>query len=55
MSGQINWVEVPAADNAKARAFYDGLFGWDTSEFGGDYHLIANGPAWGFGAGEVPG
>jgi uncharacterized protein len=45
MSGQINWVEVPAADTAKARAFYGSLFGWGTSEFGGDYHVIANGPA----------
>jgi hypothetical protein len=36
MSGQINWVELPAADTAKARAFYGGLFGWTTSEFDGD-------------------
>jgi predicted enzyme related to lactoylglutathione lyase len=27
MPGQINWVEMPAADTAKARAFYGGLFG----------------------------
>lgn len=45
MSGQINWVELPAADTAKARAFYGGLFGWTTSEFDGDYHVIDNGPA----------
>jgi hypothetical protein len=45
MSGQVNWVEIPAADTAKARAFYGGLFGWATSEFGGDYHVIDNGPA----------
>ncbi|MGH3557847.1 MAG: VOC family protein [Mycobacterium sp.] len=45
MSGQINWIEVPAADTAKARAFYGSLFDWGTSEFGGDYHVIANGPA----------
>jgi hypothetical protein len=45
MSGQIDWVELPAADTAKARAFYGGLFGWATSEFGGDYHVIDNGPA----------
>jgi predicted enzyme related to lactoylglutathione lyase len=44
MSGQINWVEVPAADTGKARAFYGSLFGWSTSEFGGDYHVIGNGP-----------
>jgi len=45
MPGQINWVELPAAETAKARAFYGGLFGWGTSEFGGDYHVIDNGPA----------
>jgi predicted enzyme related to lactoylglutathione lyase len=44
MSGEINWFELPAADTAKARAFYGGLFDWGTSEFGGDYHLIENGP-----------
>ncbi|GAA2757893.1 VOC family protein [Actinopolymorpha rutila] len=42
--GQINWIELPAADTAKARAFYGGLFGWETSEFPGDYHVIGNGP-----------
>jgi uncharacterized protein len=45
MSGQINWFELPAADTTKARAFYGGLFGWGTSEFGSDYHTIDNGPA----------
>ncbi|MFD2080836.1 hypothetical protein SAMN05421678_109240 [Actinopolymorpha cephalotaxi] len=42
--GQIDWIELPAADTAKARAFYGNLFGWDTSEFPGDYHVIGNGP-----------
>ncbi|MDQ7810992.1 VOC family protein [Amycolatopsis sp. A133] len=45
MPGQVNWVEIPAADTAKARTFYGGLFGWGTSEFGADYHVIGNGPA----------
>ena len=45
MPGQVNWVEIPAADTAKARTFYGGLSGWGTSEFGGDYHVIDNGPA----------
>ncbi|MFB9833826.1 VOC family protein [Actinoallomurus acaciae] len=45
MSGQISWVELPAADTARARAFYCGLFGWGTSEFGPDYHVIGGGPA----------
>jgi predicted enzyme related to lactoylglutathione lyase len=44
MPGQISWVELPATDTAKARAFYGGLFGWGTSEFGSDYHVIDNGP-----------
>ncbi|MGV9677060.1 VOC family protein [Nocardia sp. NPDC003482] len=45
MPGQINWLEIPAADTAQARAFYGGLFGWGTDEFGDDYHVIGNGPA----------
>jgi predicted enzyme related to lactoylglutathione lyase len=45
MPGQINWFELPAADTAQARTFYGQLFGWGTSEFGGDYHVIENGPA----------
>ncbi|OXM68412.1 VOC family protein [Amycolatopsis vastitatis] len=45
MPGQIDWLEIPAADTAKARAFYGGLFAWRTDEFGGDYHVIAHGPA----------
>lgn len=45
MSGQINWVELPAAGTAKARAFYRSLFGWGTGEFDSDYHVIQNGPA----------
>ena len=45
MSGEISWIELPATDTGKARAFYGSLFGWGTSEFGGDYHMIDNGPA----------
>jgi uncharacterized protein len=45
MPGQISWLELPAADTAQARSFYGGLFGWATSEFDGDYHVIDNGPA----------
>jgi uncharacterized protein len=45
MSGQVNWFELPADDTAKARAFYGQLLGWQTSEFGGDYHVITNGAA----------
>jgi uncharacterized protein len=45
MPAEINWVELPGADSARARAFYGGLFGWTTTDFGGDYHTIDNGPA----------
>ncbi|GAA4551836.1 VOC family protein [Amycolatopsis samaneae] len=45
MPGQIDWIEIPAADTAKARAFYGGLFGWGSAEFGGNYHVIDHGPA----------
>jgi uncharacterized protein len=44
MSGEIAWVELPAADTAKARTFYGGLFAWTTTTYGGDYHTIDNGP-----------
>lgn len=44
MSGEINWFELPADDTARARKFYGQLFGWRTAEFGGDYHVIENGP-----------
>lgn len=45
MPGEINWFELPADDTARAREFYGRLFSWRTSEMGGDYHLIDNGPA----------
>ncbi|WP_028925088.1 VOC family protein [Pseudonocardia acaciae] len=46
MSGEINWLELPAEDTARAGRFYGQLFGWRTSPFGGqDYHIIEGGPA----------
>jgi uncharacterized protein len=45
VSGEISWVELPAADTATARTFYGGLFGWTTTAYGGDYHTVDNGPA----------
>jgi predicted enzyme related to lactoylglutathione lyase len=44
MPGEISWLELPAADTAKARTFYAGLFGWTTAAYDGDYHVIDNGP-----------
>jgi predicted enzyme related to lactoylglutathione lyase len=45
MHGEINWFEMPDEDTAKARGFYGKLFGWRTSEFDGDYHVIESGAA----------
>jgi uncharacterized protein len=45
MSGEINWLELPADDTTRAREFYGQLFGWRTAAWdGGDYHVIENGP-----------
>ena len=50
--GQMNHLEIPADDAARARKFYEGLFGWETSEmpeypnyflFNGALFLIATG------------
>ena len=30
--GQLTHIEIPADDPARARAFYSGLLGWETSE-----------------------
>jgi uncharacterized protein len=43
MSGQVNWFELPAENTARARAFHAGVFGWETSQMGDDYHFITNG------------
>jgi uncharacterized protein len=41
MAGQMVHVEIPAADTAQAREFWNGLFGWQFQEFEGsptEYH-----------------
>ncbi|WP_329790641.1 VOC family protein [Lentzea sp. DG1S-22] len=53
MSGQVNWFELPADDTGRARAFYAGVFGWDTSPMGEDYHVITNGAAGAIAAGDA--
>ena len=30
--GQMNHLELPADDTARARKFYEGLFGWEFGE-----------------------
>ncbi len=47
----IDYIELPAADLADARAFYDRAFGWQFNEYGPEYAGIRS-PA---GDGEVGG
>ena len=35
MAGQMVHVEIPAADTAKAREFWGGLFGWQYEAYPG--------------------
>jgi predicted enzyme related to lactoylglutathione lyase len=41
----MNHLEIPADDAARARRFYEGLFGWQTSEMAEfpDYYLFSFG------------
>ncbi|MEA2676338.1 MAG: uncharacterized protein QOJ81_479 [Chloroflexota bacterium] len=43
--GQLTHIEIPADDPARARAFYSGLLGWETSEMEQfpDYFLFSFG------------
>ena len=43
--GQMNHLELPADDAARARKFYEGLFGWEISEMSEfpDYFLFSFG------------
>jgi predicted enzyme related to lactoylglutathione lyase len=39
-TGKIVWFEIPAAETARARAFYGDLFGWQFQPFEGmDYQV----------------
>jgi uncharacterized protein len=41
MTGQLVYFEIPAADTARARAFYAELLGWSYDGWDGmDYHLV---------------
>ena len=45
MSGRIVHFEIPFDDEARARAFYSELFGWDLQSFEGmDYTIVSTGP-----------
>lgn len=43
--GQMSHLEIPADDVARARKFYEGVFGWQTSEMDGypNYFLFSFG------------
>lgn len=40
---RINYIELPAADFAKAKAFYGTLFGWTFVDYGEDYCAFNDG------------
>ena len=45
MSGRIVHFELPFDDEARARAFYGELFGWDLQSYPGmDYTMVSTGP-----------
>lgn len=41
--GRIDYVEIPAADIDKLRAFFEQLFGWEFQEWGPDYYSFNDG------------
>ena len=41
--GRVDYVEFPATDIAKTKAFYTGLFGWKFTDYGLDYTSFEDG------------
>jgi predicted enzyme related to lactoylglutathione lyase len=41
--GRIDYVEIPATDIDKTRAFFEQLFGWEFQEWGPDYYSFNDG------------
>ena len=41
--GRIDYIEFPATDIAKTKAFYTGLFGWKFTDYGPDYTSFEDG------------
>jgi len=41
--GRIDYVEFPATDIAKTKAFYTDLFGWKFTDYGPDYTSFEDG------------
>ena len=40
---RIDYIEIPVSDPAKARAFFEGMFGWKFQEWGPDYLSFSDG------------
>ena len=40
---RIDYIEIPVADLQKARAFFEGLFGWTFQEWGDEYMSFSDG------------
>lgn len=40
---RIDYVEIPATDLKKARAFFEALFGWEFQEWGDEYLSFSDG------------
>ena len=40
---RIDYVEIPATDLPKARAFLEGMFGWEFQEWGDEYFSFNDG------------
>ena len=41
--GRVDYIEFPATDIAKTKAFYTGLFGWKFTDYGPDYTCFEDG------------
>lgn len=41
-TGKINYLEMPARDLAKTKAFFNTVFGWEFIDYGPEYMAIAN-------------
>ena len=42
-NGQIDYIEFPVQDVAKAKQFYGDVFGWSFEDYGPDYASFADG------------
>lgn len=40
MSGNLNYVEIPAEDSERAQGFWSSLFGWQFNAYSGDFPYV---------------